>query len=102
MFVFLICMYVWCMLSCVQHFVILWAVACQAFLSMGFSMQEYWIGLPSPPQGEVSDLGIEPGSLVLPALAGGFFPLSHLGNLFVLFSSWQIQRGRRVILTKLA
>ena len=95
-------MYVWCMLSCVQHFVILWAVACQAFLSMGFSRQEYWIGLPSPPQGEVSDLGIEPGSLVLPALAGGFFPLSHLGNLFVLFSSWQIQRGRRVILTKLA
>ena len=83
-------MYVWCMLSCVQHFVILWAVACQAFLSMGFSRQEYWIGLPSPPQGEVSDLGIEPGSLVLPALAGGFFPLSHLGNLFVLFSSWQI------------
>ena len=90
MFVFLICMYVWCVLSCVQHFVILWAVACQAFLSMGFSRQEYWIGLPFPSPGEVSDPGIEPASPVLPALAGGFFPLSHLGNLFVLFSSWQI------------
>ena len=35
--------------SCVQLFVILRAVAHQATLSMGFSRQEYWSGLPCPP-----------------------------------------------------
>ena len=35
--------------SCVQLFVIQWTVACQAPLSMGFSRQEYWTGLPCPP-----------------------------------------------------
>ena len=37
-------------------------VACQAPLSMGFSMQEYWSGLPFPSPGDLSNLGIEPGS----------------------------------------
>ena len=39
------------MLSCFSHvqlFVILWTVACQGPLSMGFSRQEYWSGLPCP------------------------------------------------------
>ena len=36
-------------LSHVQFFVTLWTVACQAPLSMGFSRQEYWNGLPFPP-----------------------------------------------------
>ena len=36
------------MLSCVQLFVTLWIVAHQAPLSMGFSRQEYWIGVPFP------------------------------------------------------
>ena len=40
------------------------AVARQA-LSMGFSRQEYWNGLPCPPPGDLPDLGIEPGSLAL-------------------------------------
>ena len=43
-----------CMLShyChVQLFVTLWTIACQAPLSMGFSRQEYWSGLPCPPPG---------------------------------------------------
>ena len=35
--------------SCIQLFVILWTVACQASLSMGFSRQEYWSGLSCPP-----------------------------------------------------
>ena len=39
-------------------------------LSMGFSRQEYWSGLPMPSPGDLPDLGIEPAS---PALAGGFF-----------------------------
>ena len=37
--------------SRVRLFVALWTVACWAPLSMGFSRQEYWSGLPCPPQG---------------------------------------------------
>ncbi|ELR53965.1 hypothetical protein M91_16140, partial [Bos mutus] len=48
----------------------------QALLSMGFSRQEYWSGLPFPPPGDLPDLGIEPMSLISPALAGGFFTTS--------------------------
>ena len=50
-----------------------WTVACQAPLSMGFSKQEYWSGLPFPPPGDLSDQRIEPASLMSPALAGRFF-----------------------------
>ena len=45
-------------------------------LSMGFSRQEYWSGLPCPPPGDLPDLGIEPLSLTFPALVGGFFTTS--------------------------
>ena len=38
-------------LSGVRLFVTRWTVACQAPLSMGFSRQEYWSGLPFPPPG---------------------------------------------------
>ena len=48
----------------------------QAPLSMGFSRQEYWSGLPCPLPGDLSDPGIEPVSLTSPALAGGFFTTS--------------------------
>ena len=40
---------------------------------MGFSQQEYWCGLLCPPLGDLPDPGIEPESLMFPALAGGFF-----------------------------
>ena len=40
--------------SCFWLFVTPWTVACQAPLSMGFSRQEYWSGLPCPPPGESS------------------------------------------------
>ena len=59
--------------SCVQLFATLWTVACQAPLSMGFSRQEYWSGLPFPSPGDLSDPGINTASLTSPALAGGFF-----------------------------
>ena len=42
-----------------------WTVACQAPLSMEFSKQEYWSGLPFPSPGDLLDPGIEPGSLAL-------------------------------------
>ena len=45
-------------------------------LSMEFSRQEYWSGLPFPSSGDLPDLGIEPASLVSPALAGRFFTTS--------------------------
>ena len=51
----------------------LWTAALQAPLSMGFSRQEYWSGLPCPPPGDLPDPGIKPTSLMSPALAGGFF-----------------------------
>ena len=48
-------------------------VAQQTPLSMGFSGQEYWSGLPCPPLGDLPHLEIEPVSLMLLALASGFF-----------------------------
>ena len=64
------------MLSHVQLFVTPWTVACQAPLSMGFSKQEYWGGLPFPPPGDLPDPGIELPSPVSPALAGGLYTTS--------------------------
>ena len=53
--------------------VTLWTVAHQAPLSMGFSRQEYWSGLPCPPTGDLPNPGIEPVFLMSPTLAGEFF-----------------------------
>ena len=52
---------------------ILWTVALQAPLCIGFSRQEYWSGLPCPPPGDLPNPVIKPKSLTSPALAGGFF-----------------------------
>ena len=54
----------------------LWNVAHYAPLSMGFSRQKNWSGLPCPPPGDLLNLGIKPMSLTSPALAGGFFTTS--------------------------
>ena len=43
---------------------------------MRFSRQEYWNRLPCPPPGDLPNLGIDPMSLMSPALAGGFFTTS--------------------------
>ena len=51
------------MLRCVRLFVTPWTVACQVPLSMGFSRQEYWSGLPFPSSGDLPDPGIELGLL---------------------------------------
>ena len=59
-----------CVLSHVQLRVTLWAVAHQASLSMGFSRQENWSGLPCPPPGDLPDPGVEP---VAPVLQVGFY-----------------------------
>ena len=72
--------------SVVSDSVTLWTVACQAPLSMGFYRPEYWSGLQCRPPGDLPDPGIEPVSIMSPALVGGCFTLGsgkvlyHLGS----------------------
>ena len=54
-------------LSQVRVFVTPWTAAHQAPLSMGFSRQEYWGGVPFPSPGDFPNPGIEPGSPALQA-----------------------------------
>ena len=75
-----------CMLSLVSHvqlFVTQWTAAYHVHLFMGFSRQEYWSGLPCPLPGDLPDPGIEPASLMSPALTGEFFTTS---------TTWETQR----------
>ena len=55
------------LLSRVRLFATPWTVACQAPLSMGFSKQEYWSGLPFPSPGDLPNPGIKPRSPALQA-----------------------------------
>ena len=75
-----------------DSFVTPWTVARQAPLSVGFSRQEYWSGLPFPPPGDHPDPGIEHTS---PALAGRFFiseppvtPKSEFVSIFCICFHW--------------
>ena len=54
--------------SHVRLFLTLWTIACQAPLSMGFSRQEYWSGLPVPSPRDLSNPEIEPITPMPPAL----------------------------------
>ena len=60
--------------SRVRLFVTPWTIAHQAPLSMAFSRQKYWSGLPCLPPGGLPDPGVRPVPLISPALADGFFP----------------------------
>ena len=60
-------------LSGIQLFATPWTVACQAPPSMGFSMQEFWRGLPVPPPGNRPNPGIESASLSSLHLQTDFF-----------------------------
>ena len=68
-------------LSCVVLFAILWTVAGQAPLSMGFSRQEYWSGLPCPPPRDLPEPGrfsrLNPG---LQYCRWILYHLSHQGS----------------------
>ena len=73
-----------------------WKVAHQAPLSMGFSRQEYWSGLPCPSPGYLPDVGIKPTSLMSPVLTGQFFttnttwkPTPHLLPKLPELCQWQ-------------
>ena len=63
-------------------------VAHQAPLSVGFSRQEYWSGLPRPPPGDLPNPGIQRTS---PALQADSLPLSHV-------ESCSIMQGNHVII----
>ena len=60
-----------------DSFVAPWTIAHHHPLSMGFSRQEYWSGLPCASRGDLPDPGIKLGS---PALIGGFFTTEHPGK----------------------
>ena len=96
------------LLNHVWLFVTPWTAVCQAPLSMGFSRQEYWSGLPFPTPGHLPDPGITPKTPVSPASADGFFtkvppvkpkqklsadPVSSKGNWsnFFFFFNWTWQ-----------
>ena len=66
--------------SCLTICQSLWTVACQAPLSMGFSRQEYWSGLPCSSSGYLSDPGIEPGP---PALQANSLPSKPPGKPYI-------------------
>ena len=66
--------------SHVQLFVTPWAIAHQAPLSMEFSKQEYWSGLPYPPQVDLSDPGIKLVSSAGSCIAGKFLTTKSPGK----------------------
>ena len=70
-------------------FATLWTVVCQAALSMRFSRQEYWSGLPWPPPGDLPNPGIELVSLMSPALAVGFFATSATEETSLELRKWK-------------
>ena len=76
------------LLSHVWLFVAPWTVAHQSMapLSMEFSRQEYWSGLPSPAPRYIPNPGIEPASLAAPALAGRFFTSEPPGKPLLKYS----------------
>ena len=57
-----------------------WTIANQTPLSMEFSRQEYWSGLPFSTPGYLPNLGIEPMYPISPALAGRFFTTAPPGK----------------------
>ena len=64
-----------------------WTVGHQASLSMEFSREEHWRGLPFSPLGDLLDLGTEPAS---PALAGRFFTIVPPGKPNLCRGRWQM------------
>ena len=69
--------FLFCLVIELCLFVTTWTVACQAPLSIGFSRQEYWSGLPFLSPANLPDPEIKP---LYPALQVNFLPLSHLGS----------------------
>ena len=69
-----------------------WTVACQSPLSMGFSRQEYWSGLPFPSLRDLPDLGIKSASPASSALAGGYLTTEPHGKPVSIHKLYQLLR----------
>ena len=91
-----LCTHVLSHFSRVWLFATLWTTAHQALLSMGFSRQEYWSGLPCPPPWDLSDPGIEPSSPAFPAMQVDSLPLSHQGSPWNTFTGNKRSSSRSV------
>ena len=78
------------LLGRIRLFAALRTVAGQAPLSMGFSRQEYWSGLPFPPPGDLPNPGIKPTSLAILSLTDRFFTTSgkSVWLICVFFLNW--------------
>ena len=76
-------------LSCVRLFVTPWTVAYQGPLSIGFSRQEYWSGLPCPSPGDLPDPGIEPR---FPTLRADALPSEPPGKPIV---TWELVKNAK-------
>ena len=81
------------MFSLIQLIETPWTVACQAPLSMDFSMQEYWSGLSFPTVREHPDPGIKTESLEFPALAGWLFNTMPPGKPYLIVAAFKMSLG---------
>ena len=88
-----------CMCSVVSDSVIPLTVVHQAPLSMGFSRQEYWSGLPFPPSGDLLNPGIELTSPSSPIFQMDSLPLSHLVPFPSLSFSFFLVKGHLAIIS---
>ena len=79
-----------CACSVMSGSVTPWTVARQAPLSLGFSRQEYWSGLPFPSPGDLPDPGIKP---TFPAWQVDSLSLSHLGSPIVFPRGLEFRQG---------
>ena len=79
-----------CMPGHFSHVQLIATVAHQAPLSMEFSRQEYWSGLPYPPLRDLPDPGIKPTSLMSPALQVGSLPLMSPGKHLILSKHYKV------------
>ena len=89
-----------CTCSVAQSCPTLWThvtVACQILLSIEFSRQEYWSGLPLPTSGDLSNSRFKPAS---PAMAGGFFTTESPGKPTVLYTIFICHFSALLILNK--
>ena len=82
------------LVSRVLFFATRWTEAYQAPLSVEFSRQEYWSGLPFPPPGDLPDPGIAPGS---PALAGGCFTIWATREAHILIANTYTRKCNNVL-----
>ena len=90
------CLFNFCAQCMLSHFnrvqlcETLWTVVCQAPLSMAFSRQEYWIGLPCPPPGDLPYPGIKPCLFHFLHWQAGSLPLVPPGKPFIQSTSCEM------------